>query len=405
MTDEIKKALLAAKVALLFRHPFFGNMAIRMKFQDASSWCPTAATDGRNFYYNRDFILSLSKKELLFLISHEVMHCILDHFGRRNGRHSGIWNMATDYAINGILVKEKVGEMPTRYVVPDKDDKNSAGSQRIGLYDQKYVDWPSEKIYKDLIDQAAEVVLSWDHHIEMGEDASGSRGDEPTMSEETLDEIRGEIRTSIMEAEAAAKSAGEDIPESIARIVRELTEPKMDWRNFLDLHVKSTTKSDFTFSVPNRKTMTQGIILPGLITDETIECDICVDTSGSITKDMLKDFFGEIKGIIDQFPGYSIRIWSFDTKVYGYEEFTQDDEKEITDYIVEKLRGGGGTDFMCNWHFMEENDIKPQKLIMFTDGCPSGEWGVPGYCDTIFLIHDETKTITSPFGQTIHYER
>ena len=67
--------------------------------------------------------------------------------------------------------------------------------------------------------------------------------------------------------------------------------------------------------------------------------------------------------------------------------------------------GGGGTEFMCNWEYMKDNDIVPKKLIMFTDGYPWGQWGEEDYCETVFVIHgNHDKSLNAPFGVTTHYE-
>ena len=65
--EAMKEKLVTARVGLLLKQPFFGNLATRLKLVDASDWVPTAATDGRNFYYNSDFIDVLTPKETEFL--------------------------------------------------------------------------------------------------------------------------------------------------------------------------------------------------------------------------------------------------------------------------------------------------------------------------------------------------
>ena len=102
--DPILEKLTTARIGLLLKTPFFGNMATRMKIIDATDWCPTAATNGRDFYYNRDFVNSLSTKKLEFLFAHEIGHCVFDHFGRAGSRNRQLCNIAQDYAINQILV-------------------------------------------------------------------------------------------------------------------------------------------------------------------------------------------------------------------------------------------------------------------------------------------------------------
>jgi len=107
---KILDKLITARVGLLLRHPFFGNLATRMKLIDASDWCPTLATDGRNFYYNNDFVYKLKPKEAEFGFAHEVLHNVFDHMGRRDHRDPVISNIAADYAANQILKDEGIGK-------------------------------------------------------------------------------------------------------------------------------------------------------------------------------------------------------------------------------------------------------------------------------------------------------
>ena len=111
--SNIVEKLTTARVGLLLKAPFFGNMATRMRLIDASDWCPTAATNGRDFMYNKDFINKLSEKKLEFLFAHEICHCIFDHFGRVGSRDKQLSNIAQDYAVNQILVDERIGDKIT----------------------------------------------------------------------------------------------------------------------------------------------------------------------------------------------------------------------------------------------------------------------------------------------------
>ena len=112
-SEEAKEKLVAARIKMLFNQPFFGNIACRLLLVDVTDdgWCPTAATDGRKFYYNRNFVNQLSTQQNVFLVAHEIGHCIYEHFLRVNGRDKQYWNMAGDYKINGMLVREKIGEI------------------------------------------------------------------------------------------------------------------------------------------------------------------------------------------------------------------------------------------------------------------------------------------------------
>ena len=131
-----RERLITARIGLLLRHSFFGNLATRLQLINADEWCSTAATDGLKFYYNARFIMMLKPKEVEFLVGHEVLHVVYDHIGRRGNRDPQIWNIADDYAVNADLKRHKVGDFIT--TVPC-------------LYETKYDGKPAEEIYDDLM--------------------------------------------------------------------------------------------------------------------------------------------------------------------------------------------------------------------------------------------------------------
>jgi len=400
MSDPIIEKLTTARVGLLLKAPFFGNMATRMPLIDASDWCPTAATDGRGFYYNRDFIDKLSTKKLEFLFGHEICHAIFDHIARVGSRDFKLSNIAQDYAVNQILVDEKIGEKIDEVQI---------------CYDPKYRGMAWEEIYDELYEQAEKISMEdlleqlgdlLDEHIkegEAGQDSDGGKdgaeGKKPTISKEEAQKIRDELKEAMIQS-ASAAGAG-NMPGQIQRLIKDMTEPKMDWREILRMNIQSIVRNDYSFSRPNRKSWHSGAILPGMRNDETIEVAVAIDMSASISDEDAKTFLSEVKGIMDQYEDYSVKIWCFDTEVYAYAEFTHDDGDDMLHYSPE---GGGGTDFLVNWTFMKENDIEPKKFIMFTDGMPWNSWGDPDYCDTIFVIKGNERA-EAPFGTTVQYER
>ena len=116
ITDELKAEVLdkiiVARVGLLLRHPFFGNMATRLIIKEATDWCPTAATDGRHLFYSVPFFAKMTNKEVEFVIAHEILHCVYDHMTRREDRDPQIHNIAADYIVNNTLVRDNIGEKP-----------------------------------------------------------------------------------------------------------------------------------------------------------------------------------------------------------------------------------------------------------------------------------------------------
>ena len=400
--NEIEEKLTTARVGLLLKTPFFGNMATRMKIINADEWCQTAATDGRNFYYNTDFVKKLSTKKLEFLFAHEIGHCVFDHFGRAGSRNRQLCNISQDYAINQILADEKIGEVIDE--VPICLDSQYRGMAWEEIYDKLY-EKADKMSMEDLLDQLGQTL---DDHINQdgnqstnGDEKDGDKkkGQKPTISKEEMQKIKDEIKEAMIQS-AAAAGAGKT-PAAIQRLIKDLTEAKMNWREVLRMNIQSIIRNDYSFTRPSRKGWGTGAILPGLVNDETIDIAIAVDMSGSIGMDDAKVFFSEIKGIMDQYEDFNIKVWCFDTEVYNYAEFSQDNVDELLDY---EPKGGGGTDFDVNWTYMKENGIEPKKFVMFTDGYPWSSWGDENYCDTLFIVKGNERA-EAPFGQTVIYEK
>ena len=383
--DPVIDKIVVARVGLLLRHPFFGNMATRLKIVDGSDWCPTAATDGRNLYYNRDFFDKLTNKQVEFVVAHEILHNVFDHMMRVEGRDRFIWNAAADYSVNGQLVRDRIGEVPPEIKI--FHDPQHYGKSTEQIYDEIFEKYDQESL--------AALGQLLDEHIDWEKEGNGSR---PSYSKEELKKIRDEIKEATIQA-AQAAGAG-NTPGMIQRMIRELTEPKMNWREILGQQIQSTIKNDYTFMRPSRKAWHMSAILPGTQFQETIDICVSIDMSGSIGDDQAKDFLSEIKGIMQEYKDFKIKVWCFDTKIYNEADF---DGYTMDDFDEYQPEGGGGTDFMANWEYMKSHDINPKKFIMFTDGYPWDSWGDEDYCDTVFIIHGN-DTIVPPFGAHAYYE-
>jgi len=403
MRKEVLDKVIVARVGLLLRHPFFGNMATRLKIEACDDWCPTAATDGRHLYFNTQFFNELNNKEIEFVIAHEILHCVFDHLTRREDRNPMLFNISADYIVNNLLVRDRIGEKPK--LIDCFQDFKYDGWTSEEVYDELFKE--AEKNGKEFLEQLGELLdehLDWegdDQDGKNGKDGKNKKKGPPKYSKEELKKIKEEIKEGMMSA-AQAAGAG-NLPGEIKRMIKDLTEPKMNWREILRQQIQSTIRNDYTFSRPSRKAWHTGAILPGMNFDETIDICIGIDMSGSIGNDQAQDFLGEVKGIMDEYKEYNIKLWCFDTKVYNEQDFASDSGDSLLDY---EIMGGGGTDFECNWEYMKENDIVPKKFIMFTDGYPWGSWGEEDYCDTVFIIHsNRDKDLQAPFGATAHYDK
>lgn len=426
--DPVTKLIVQARVSLLFNKAFFGTLATRLALVECT-WCKTIAVDGKHLFYNREWIKSLTEKELSFVLCHEVLHLVYDHLGRRAGRDKKIWNAATDYVINATLIHERVGDMP-----------------KGGLYDSRFTyEMSADEVYRLLMDDVEKGKLdpdsldTIDEHLDIGGDGEGEGkkegeggvpgdggknpdgdpdpGDKtgvdystkaPVYTEEEFARLRNESRAAFINA---IQSNQGNAPSHIVRQLNELVKPTIDWRELLTKSIQASFKEDYSFNQPSRRSWAINIsnkrsgykvMLPSQKTGQTIDICISLDTSGSISDEIFASFLSETVGICEQYEDYRLHVWCIDAAIYNPQVFTPDNINELRSY---KPAGGGGNDFPLNWKYMMDNEITPELFVVFSDGYPCGSWGDPDYCDTIFVIRNEwDKNITAPFGLTVYMD-
>jgi predicted metal-dependent peptidase len=389
-----RERLVTARIGLLLRHSFFGNLATRMQLINADLWCSTAATDGQKFYYNSRFIMMLKPKEVEFLVGHEVLHVVYDHMGRRDNRDPEIWNIADDYAVNADLKRHKVGQFITS--VPC-------------LYEQKYDGKAAEAIYDDLMKNVQKISIEdlldqmIDDHMD-GEGDGDNEGDgegkgkRPSMSPEERERVRQEVKQAIINAASSAEAG--QLPLGVERLIRQHTNPVMPWRELIQTNLTSAIRTDYSWMRPSRRGWHMDAIMPGMTPGEEIDVVVSIDMSGSISNKQAQQFLGEISGMMDAFDGYKIHVFCFDTEIYNPQDFNSENMDTIDTY---EPQGGGGTDFDCIFTYLKDIGNVPKRLIVFTDGYPCGSWGDAEYCDTTWIIHGD-KNPNPPFGQFAIYD-
>ena len=391
-----RERLISARVGLLLRHSFFGNLATRLKLTNADEWCGTAATDGLKFYYNSRFIMLLKPKEVEFLVGHEVLHVVYEHMDRRGNRDPQMWNIADDYAVNADLKRHNVGQFITS--VPC-------------LYEKKYDGKPAEEIYDDLMQNVQKINLDdlidqmLDDHMDSDGDSAGDgEGPEsegkgrPKMTDEERERARQEMKQAIISAAQSAEAG--QLPAGVERLIKQHTDPVMPWRELIQTNLTSSIRTDYSWMRPSRRGWHMDAIMPGMTPGEEIDVVVSIDMSGSISNKQAQAFLGEIGGMMDSFDGYKVHVFCFDTETYNPQDFNSENMDNIDEY---EPQGGGGTDFDCIFSYLKENAIDPKRLIVFTDGYPNGSWGDPDYCDTTWIIHGD-KNPNPPFGTYALYD-
>jgi predicted metal-dependent peptidase len=356
------KALSTARSKLLLNHSFFGMLALRLQLVESPE-IPTLAVDGRKIYYNPGFVLTLSPELMQAALAHEVMHCALDHIQRRGDRNPKKWNFAGDYAINQIL----------------QDSGFEIGHG-----------WLLSPTYKNM---TADQIYSM-----LPEDPSDGSGGQDALDEimpgdpTDIDTLQAEWQVATIQAANVAKAQGK-LPGSLNRFVDGITAPKVDWRAQLQRFFTSVSKDDYSWVRPNKRFLDMGIYMPSLYSEAMGPAAIAIDTSGSISNEILQAFGAEIRALVGSARPSETHVIYCDAAVNHVDKFSPDD------YMEFKPHGGGGTDFRPPFDYLEQNGIRPEVFVYLTDmygPFPDD----PGY-PTIWCA---TTSEVAPFGQTIPIE-
>lgn len=124
-----------AKAALVHIMPFFRGFINKLR-PVYTFRIPTQATDGFSIYINPQFTYNLDLTGKVFVMAHEIMHCVLNHLRRGKAHDPEKSNIAADYEVNITLADMKL--------------VNIATIEKLrGLVDTKYSGWGYEKIYDD----------------------------------------------------------------------------------------------------------------------------------------------------------------------------------------------------------------------------------------------------------------
>lgn len=396
-----EKRLIRSRVQMLVEFPFFGQLAIHLKLTERPS-VKTAATDGKHYFYNPEFIAKLKDKELNFLTTHEVLHPALGHLWRRGNRDPIIWNHAADYVINA-MIKET--------------DPNGEHFQVIqgALYDQKYTGMSSEEIYdilindKDYVQKAHQQAMAGsggvgqpggtvDDHGVWNEANSGSSSDEDGEGKSGLDSGNEEDWKARVVAAAEVASGKEKgkIPALIERMIGKLTRPQKNWKELLAEFIQQEI-SDYGFNPPDRRFAWGDIILPDFSEPEDVIkwLVFAVDTSGSIGEKEFITFISEVVGCLNQFGG-KVR----GKLIYCDAHIPEGGVYELEDAAQSLPRGGGGTDFRPVFDWIEENMEDCSGLVYLTDGMGSYPDKAPQY-PVLWALTEEYDV---PFGNKTRIE-
>jgi predicted metal-dependent peptidase len=391
-----------ARTALLLDHPFFGSLLFRLVGRVSVS-IQTMATDGVSLFYNPVFVETLNAAELAGVLAHEVMHPALQHHTRRGDRDRKRWNMACDYAINpllldagltlpkDVLIDHRFRSMSAERIynlIEEQQDQGGSSGERENRHDAsrdgeggKQVDNPRGDV---------------EPNAPTTPGGFGQVLDAPEPKEDNCETVAEQLREwkiAVELAESVAKLAGK-LPAGVTRSLEQSEAADVDWRELLRRAWSETIPADYSWMPPNRRHIWAGLYLPGLKSEGTGEIAIAVDCSGSVNARQLGLFESEIRSILEGQRPSRVHVLYFDTEVHKAEVYQAGQPISLGPV------GGGGTNFVPCFRWLDERGIVPQTLVFLTDLCGTFPREAPAYP----VLWASTETRLAPFGQVISME-
>ena len=366
---------------------FFGSLMLFAQIEKSND-LPTAATDGRKIFFNEEFLNSLSSPQQNALMLHEVLHMALLHVTRRQSRDPYIWNIAADIVVNDLI------ERNTSFSLPEG-----------AITDNRFQDKSVEYIYEALLKSKKKYNLVISDILQPSNSNSDeSNNDSKDVMEPLSQEETDEIESFWKDKMEILKNSSEhqlsngkgSLPAGIEQEISTILEPEVDWRHALWKYVGKTPAD---FDDLDRRFIYKGLYLESLLT-EAVEVSVCIDTSGSVSDELLKQFAGELKGILRSYPNVKCSLFFADTNLAGPYEIDRIEQ-------MPKAVGRGGTSFVPFFDYLKKNGEENNLLgnnklsIYFTDGYGDFPKQEPNNPTMWLVCKDGLGTNEFPFGEVV----
>jgi predicted metal-dependent peptidase len=369
---NFERSLAAAQLKLRQRTPFFATLALFANASPTTS-VPTAATDGKDLYFNVEYFRELTPDQRAGLLLHEVLHAALLHIPRRGSRDAELWNIAADVVVNGIVVKEAQLEIPPNGVRQEKLEHLSV--------EEVYHKLLTDDRYRDLIRQFSPLTADL---LEVG------LGGE--LAEARRAVLEAHWRQALQQAETLNRLNQQGAsPAGLKREVEALRAAQFDWRSYLWRFLVHTPTD---FGDYDRRFIARGYYFEDL-RGESVRVAVCVDTSGSIGGKEMQTLLSEVQGILSAYPHTRCDLYYADANLHGPYPLTARDP-------IPPPLGGGGTDFRPFFSRIDEDIRKgdaPAACVYLTDGFgtfPSQPPDVP----VLWVITNGGMALNAvPFGE------
>lgn len=399
LTDVQKRKWIETRSALLWRAPAFTYILFQMlnpqKGELAAVFTkdvPIAATDGASLILNPEKFFGFSLDERVFIVAHEILHCILNHCSLALGmmRMNAVkyvdghtlpydqqtMNAAMDYVINDILIHDNIGKFPT---IGLHDPK-------IGTRDDGFMD-----VYRRLYDNSGGKGQGGGFDVLLP--PGTSQGKDPATASQERSQVAWD--TAVAAAIASARAQGK-LSAGLERLLKEIVDPQVSWQD----HLRATLArrlggGGYDWRKPDRNLIVRDIYAPRRSGNGCGPVVVAIDTSGSIQQPELDVFSGELAGILDDARPERVFVLWIDSKLHKVDEVEESGEVGGL-----KPLGGGGTSFLPAFNWIFNQSFQPDALIYMTDGYGAFPAAAPSY--PVIWCDVTGKDRHYPFGDVVH---
>lgn len=308
--EAVKDRLTKARTQLMLDKPFLGNLVLRLPLIAADSWCKTSATDAKSFYYNPEFIDSLNNHQIKFILIHEALHCALTHFARRGNRTKHKWDLACDFAINPLLVKEgfhppidvpifrQYEGMIAEEIYPMIDDNLDQEPMDQHLYDDQANDDSKSSdggMREDDLQKEQEQQSTPESKSNDGNKGGMSQlaQQPPALQPDEVDKLATQWQKNLASSAQLAQQAGK-LDGEFAKLIDFFLQPQVSWQSLLAQYMSTFARDDFSYARPSRRP--GEAIMPSLRSHQ-LDITVAIDTSGSISQEEIDEFVSEVDAI------------------------------------------------------------------------------------------------------------
>ncbi len=413
---RIAQKLVKARTQLLLDKPFLGNLVLRLPLVAADNWCKTSATDAKNLYYNPAFVATLDSEQTKFVLIHEALHCALNHFSRRGRRKKHIWDLACDFAINPLIVKEGFAppiEAPILFQYEGKTAEEIYPMIDDSIMDTEPMD---QHLYDENANddstsatgQAEDANSSPDArpNSNSANNSAHTDGEQPqqdnnatgnstaqlapkpnALSHQEIEQLSIKWQKDLASSAVVARQAGQLSP-IMEKIVDFYLQPQVNWTQLLAHYLNNFARDDFSYYRPKKR---HNALLP-MLKSSSIDIVIAVDTSGSITQEEVDEFITEINTIKSNLRA-NLTLLACDEQLSDNSPMHYAPWDELQ--FPESLGGGRGTNFTPVFNYIDALDTIPSCVVYFTDANGVFPEREPEY-PVLWLVKGSTQI---PWGQ------